>query len=43
MTAQPGLSLRGVVKAVGRQLDAGLDHDNTVTAAFAEAYRVLTS
>lgn len=39
IAAQPGLalSLRGVVKAVRRQLAAGLDPD-TASAAFAEAY-----
>ncbi|MCG5431798.1 hypothetical protein LV457_05765 [Mycobacterium sp. MYCO198283] len=40
MAAQPGLdlSLRGVVKAVRRQLAAGLDQA-AVAAAFAAAYR----
>ncbi|BBZ17151.1 hypothetical protein [Mycolicibacterium gadium] len=40
MAAQPGLglSLRGVVKAVRRQLAAGVD-PATATAVFAAAYR----
>ncbi|BBY91323.1 hypothetical protein MGALJ_09920 [Mycobacterium gallinarum] len=40
IAAQPGLSLslRGVVKAVQRQLAAGL-HQDTVAAAFAAAYQ----